>query len=436
MVSLRLFAIVLISLICQQIAGEQPWIEWKRSLLATIGISLGFGLLVKSLAMRAYRQGVPQTDSRTRYDRFHQSRRAAELLWCCFLPAALLASGWASWLKVFENCGMLHVVATLGVFFPALVFLFLVEMTSAQVDELHEEAETGQGTAWQSNLMLRLRLGDLAGLVTCITPVLLIATFTDLHSFLTKNCIWLAIDPRWATGAAALCLLGLFLLVFPVAFSRWAGARGIEDTSLSNRLRSQMQQLGLRGIEPMIVHSGGRWMGAAIVGWFPWFRKLWLSDALVESLDSKELDMVVLHELAHVERRHFLWRTLPVMFTAVLSIALWIGLQQLVIEEAVRVVLQMIVLSTGGFMVVVTLGTVARFCELDADRRACELARQCCPWSSVESSEEVLSSVLANKVLGGSEASKATWLHPSLADRLSNLSTSETRPLIEACTIT
>ena len=42
----------------------------------------------------------------------------------------------------------------------------------------------------------------------------------------------------------------------------------------------------------MWVASEGRWAGAAVVGWLPGFRQLWLGDALVEQLSDEEVDRV------------------------------------------------------------------------------------------------------------------------------------------------
>jgi Zn-dependent protease with chaperone function len=435
MVSLRVFATILITLICQQIASDQPAIEWWNSVFATLGMSLGFGLLVKSFALSALNPSNDAANLHKRFERFQKSRKASEILWCLFLPAVMLGTGWANWLNAFQRDGLPHAIATLGCFLPAFIFILLVEVTAAQVDELHEEAETGQAKHWRSHLMLRLRLGDLAGLLTCITPVVLIAMFSDLSSYLSDGAAGIAVDPRLATAVAAISMALIFLLVFPSVFSRWSGAREINETILITKIHDLLSQTGIRGVQPMIVLSNGRWMGAAIVGWFPWFRKLWLGDALIGSLDQRELDMVILHELAHVERRHFLWRTLPVIATAACLLAIWSGLEYLAMYEALQVVIQMLVLCTGGFMVVITLGVVARYCELDADRRACELALQSCPWAQSDSPNAILASVLADKILCDSVASQATWLHPSLEDRLVNLNATARLPSIETSSV-
>ena len=58
MVSLRLFAMILLSLLCREIADGEPRIAWLTSCLTTLGMTLGFGLLVKSFALASLRHGT------------------------------------------------------------------------------------------------------------------------------------------------------------------------------------------------------------------------------------------------------------------------------------------------------------------------------------------------------------------------------------------
>ncbi|MEZ6136137.1 MAG: M48 family metalloprotease [Pirellulaceae bacterium] len=416
---------ILLTLVCREIAGNQPHLPWRTSLLATIGISLGLGLLVKTHMISALHNPLAVEAA------FVRSRRWAEIAWCCFLPAALLATGWISQLNLLHVQGLPQTVVLLGAFLPTVLFMFLLEITAAQVDEIRDLANSNHGGTethnWVGHLRLRLRLGDLASLLTCLTPVLLIGLASDTATFLPTH--WM---PEFATDSwfkFSFLLVGIvaFGVGFPAAISRWAGAEPITDRDLSVRIQLYFAQLGVRGVQPLIVRSNQRWAGAAVVGWFPKCRKLWLGDALLSTLDSRELDMVIMHEIAHVERKHFLWRSLPIFSTALIACGVWCGLRAFITHELVLTGLQFALLSTTGFGLLLGLSVLAKFCELDADRRACELARRACPWAQSHSPNDVLADAL-QKLLQGPDSAAMTWLHPSLAQRLDNLKPSYWSP--------
>ncbi len=203
--------------------------------------------------------------------------------------------------------------------------------------------------------------------------------------------------------------------------SIWSGAERIVEPELNQRIQIHLQRTGVRGVEALLVPSHQRWAGAAIVGAIPGFRKLWLGDATIELLNDRELDMVILHELSHVQRRHFLWRMLPILFIAWLVACVWAAVPAMVSHAATQAVVQLALLSLAGGLLVATLGNLAKLCEFDADRYACQLAKRSCEWSDSIAPGLVLASALARLIPADSPAALTTWLHPSLADRLEQL---------------
>ncbi len=413
-----------------RLLGAEPQLVWVSSLLATCGLSLGFGLLVKSFALAAvqFHRRSP-AELRQAYAVFTQRRRWSECLWCGFLPATLLGTGWLSWLNALEQRGWPGSLTLLGCMLPTALLILLVEITAAQVDELAEEAEQDAAepgrsiTRWPAHLAVRLRLGDMTSLLTCIAPVVLIAALHDL-----SDVVAVALLPadanRLGVSIAVTLTAGLLIaLAWPEILSRVAGARPICDRRLHGRITAYQQAAGIRGVQLLCVSSRDRWVGAAVVGWFPWFRKLWLGDAIIARLSEQELDMVVWHELAHVRRRHYLWRLLPLLAAAA---ACWLlvivvpgGQSATMASQGVQVVGFLL----AGTTLAVSLGWVARRCELDADRWACELAARHSPWAqgSTTLPRLRLSRALAALLDETPGAEKATWLHPSLERRLANL---------------
>ncbi|MEZ6149357.1 MAG: M48 family metalloprotease [Pirellulaceae bacterium] len=431
MISLRLILLVLVTLGCRELAEGNAEAAPLLASLAAMGISLGFGLLFKASTLHVL-AGSPQPLSPACWQRCAQARTNVERAWIAVLPLALLATGWGAALNGLQEQGLPQAVSLLGWFLPSLFLIVLLELTAAQFDELYHQPPTPQDTAhcgipelledspattvsWQREWLLRLRLGDMASLVTCLTPVLAIAALTDAASYFA-NDVWMT---RMILAATLLALLAVVLFL-PVWLGRWMGVVSLPDGALSQRVTRQMQALNIRGVRPKLVLSRGRWPGAAVVGWFPQFRQLWLGDALIERLSSRQLDMVVMHELAHIKRRHFLWRIFPVVWAASV-----VGLFGVFWPSDPAWELSGTIISSIAASVVMLagVGVMAHACELDADVSACVLASQACLWAVDDSAAAAreLGDALAELMPASSSATEATWLHPNLGQRLHNL---------------
>ncbi|MCA9183762.1 MAG: M48 family metalloprotease [Planctomycetales bacterium] len=439
MISLRLILLVLVTLGCRELVEGNAETAPLLASLAAMGVSLGFGLLFKASALHVL-AGSPQPLSPACWQRCAQARTNVERAWIVALPLALLATGWGAALNGLQEQGLPQAVSLLGWFLPSLFLIVLLELTAAQFDELYHQPPTPCDTvpydialhdiqdqlndspattvSWQREWLLRLRLGDMASLVTCLTPVLAIAALTDAASYFA-NDVWMT---RMIFTATILALL-VVVLFLPVWLGRWMGVVNLPDGELSQRVATQMQALNIRGVRPKLVLSRGRWPGAAVVGWFPRFRQLWLGDALIERLSSRQFDMVVMHELAHIKRRHFLWRIFPVVWAASV-----VGLFGVFWPSDPAWELSGSIISSIAASVVMLagVGVMAHACELDADVSACALAHQACPWAVDDSAAAAreLGDALSELMPASSSATEATWLHPTLGQRLRNLACS------------
>ncbi len=432
MVSLRLFLLVLVTLVCREVAGSEPERVWLSSLIAIAGISVGFGLLTKASAVSVLRSsglGSTGTASELKIDateaRFSRARRVIETVWVVILPVSLVGTGWGTWLNALEPLGLPKVAVFVCWFLPSVVFLALIEMTAAQFDEIVAEAlpqkasTTSEMLGWREHWKLRLRLGELSSLMSCLAPLLLIALFTDVIAMLAGG----ALTDDVVTVIATLLSIALVLWVLPVWLGRWMGAEQLPQGPLRDRILGYQRELNLLGLEPMLLRTHGRWAGAAVVGGLRPFRQLWLGDALISQLNERELDMVLMHEMAHVIRRHAFWRILPLIWAVGAACLIGAGLT-CVPEGSISV-------ATGQFSAAAAacatlmfgIGHVARRCELDADQQACRLAIQVCDWAQTdpEAAPQALGEALSRLLKNTPDAAKSTWLHPSLQNRLLNL---------------
>lgn len=425
MISLRLMLLVLVTLGCRELTDGNAEIAPLLASLAVLGVSLGFGLLFKASAVHVL-AGSELPLQRTSWERCGRARQYVERGWIAVLPLALLATGWGAALNALEQQGLPQAIALLGWFLPSLFLIVMLELTAAQIDQLCEHPGPAAGEAagegdvdcpsWRREWLLRLRLGEMASLVTCIAPVLVIVLLTDIVRYFAYDV--------WATRlvlAATLAALLSVVLFLPVWLGRWMGVVNLPEGELRRRVAGQTRGLKIRGLQPKLLPSRGRWPGAAVVGWFPRFRQLWLGDALIDRLSPRQLDMVVMHELAHVTRRHFLWRLFPVIWAAgIVGLfgAVWPS------DPAWEIAGTLASSIVASVVMLTGLGAMAHMCELDADRSACALACQVCAWAQDDCAAPAreLSDALTCLMGGSSYTSAATWLHPNLQQRLRNLS--------------
>lgn len=418
-VSLRLFLLVLITLVCRELSnGQEPTADFNRSALGLVGLTLGFGLLSKLLVLRRLAASGPieQFDKQKRRELAEQTRGLKNWIltfWAILFPLVSLANGWVDWcvwLSASKHSGLLG----LGLLFvPTVFFLSFWDSIEADVDSACIDGQEGWAASW----LLRTRLGDTASLVTCMVPVILI---TGLNDF---SPVILPATSEASRAAIATAVAGmLILLVYPMFMSSWYGGRPVTNGKLQARIEALRIRSKVGAIQNREIPSSGKWQGAALVGWLPGLRQLWLGDGLLDQLSDEEIDMVVLHEFAHVKHMHFLWRMTPVIWTAGLSSLMFFGLEW--VSES-TIPNWMTNTLTGVFSIasiLLGLGFVSWQCEFEADRSACLLAEQSCDWAKGQPGAPVmhLTSALC-KLTGGTDAASKTWLHPCLKDRLKNL---------------
>lgn len=435
MVSFRLFLILLVTLISRECAGHAPVHSLCDSLLAVLGVALGFGLLGKFSALNLVKT---RCDTEIEMlDRFSARRKLLESLWVMLLPWMLILTGWAQWSNFLADQGAPQIIVLLSLFFPSLLMIVLMEMSAAQLDQLLGEPRESErqidcrpGTqdepeqpSWPELWGLRLRLGEFANFAMCLAPVALISLCHDVLRGATI-ALGVPIAADQSSWVGAVIAIGLIVFLYPLLLGRFSGAIPLRDPGLSERIEKLRMRAQIGGLSTVEIPSHGRWNGAAVVGWFPSFRQLWLGDALIEQLSDEELDMVVLHEIAHVKRFHFVWRSLPIVWAAAVGGGVyWLcTATDFVSSSHIWAVPGLSLVAAAGVLLF-GLGAVSRSCELDADRTACELAEAICPWAVHRpgASAATLCNALA-KIIGSSPAAaRSTWLHPSLKQRLQSL---------------
>ncbi len=108
-------------------------------------------------------------------------------------------------------------------------------------------------------------------------------------------------------------LIGLILPVIVSAYILapllmrflWKTERLAMDSGLKEKLDGLTKQSGIKYREILVWKTGSLLIAnAAVAGTFPWNRRIFLTDALLEYFTDEEIETVVAHELGHIRYRH------------------------------------------------------------------------------------------------------------------------------------
>ena len=257
--------------------------------------------------------------------------------------------------------------------------------------------------------LFRSRIGWL------IAPVLMILALSDLVGLLPIG-----------EGAGSL-LIGTMMVLFILVGLPILIRRLFKTSPLTPDTESWMCDLltaaGAKGTRPVRWDTNQQSFNAMVAGFFPRFRSLLVSDRLVDELTQEQIAMVVLHEAAHLKRRHVPLRMLSLLpawiagaaISSMLAESAWAAPWALAIGSAF-----------GILMTLLILRIVAYRSEYDADLQACKMAERFsgsvpgCP-TSYAAAADVLGDALLRVTADSVESRNATWLHPSVSDRIASM---------------
>jgi Zn-dependent protease with chaperone function len=444
MVSLRVFLMIVGTLVVQQVSKRLALPASGESLLAVFGYCVAFSVIGKfATVLSIWNEEQLRATPAAMLERFHQYRSRLESAWTMLLPVGLLATGWGSVLQQAAVDGWSHALLLALWLAPTFAFLLVLDLCTAQLEShlaqdrtQYRRLQLTPGTLVARGGMptvphlwcLQIRFGPTSGAILCAAPMLGVMVLLDATRGLLPG-----VGPTVQAALAAGVVVVALVAVLPGWLGSWLGATPLPPSAHRERIRdlSAAAQVHLPAVMEMGAESG--WESAAVVGWSRWNRQLWLSRSLLEQLSPAELDMVVLHELAHLRRQHFLWRIAPVVATALAAACLlsvgevllsgsdsgavggWPWLSKATWDGAVAVAV--IAGMIGG------LGWMSRRCELDADRQACTLAAEACAWTggTPRAAAAALESALRQVCRGDTNGHRAAWLHPALEVRCANL---------------
>lgn len=296
-------------------------------------------------------------------------------------------------------------------FVPTIIFFAALEFGFTQLECLWSADGDQSSRAHWIRWFTRVRPGALGNVITCLMPV---SPIVQCHGCYSSHLAWhvrankCGFSPRmFGCGWANIRLSGCtFSMESHHSFKRPCGTTG-DHVASKWKFLHHAYAASVRGKLGMVwrVHAMN-----------PLFRQLWIGSAIAQGLTAEQLDMVLLHELAHLKRGHCWWRIIPLLVvgvTCMLALTNWsfagVGWIQLVVS-----------LTMAGGMIWM-LGFVSRQCELDADRQASLFAAKHCQWADGQPAR-AMKNVLAEALVAlhdpEKSATQSQWLHPTLAKRI------------------
>jgi Zn-dependent protease with chaperone function len=410
-----LFLIVVVSLACGSVAPAD--VLAIPCLTATAGMILAWGLIAKAaagFALARVESGVAPLVAVRSLERQLEAMRwlgiGAAVV--CLLGFGL-AGAVQSW-AVFSQAMSLQAIVLLT---PGLLLIATTLWAEHQFGVAMGYTAAGFALAVRQTTAAMLRF---TGWI--IVPILAMLAISDL----------LALLPWTDELPAGMGLAALTILIVPVLVP-WLAKRIWQTRPLDGDQQHWIVDLvvaaGMPRLDVRLWDTGMRSSNAVVIGFFAPLRSLLLTDRLIRDLPPEQLKLIVLHEIAHIRRKHLWLRMLAVipgwLVAAAMLRTFGTGPLWLLLSNASAIAATLLMLRIS-----------AHETEFDADRAACELAMQingrclqpeetslrsaAAPPTAVAAAD-ALAAALRRVTEGHGGADRASWLHPSVDTRCERL---------------
>ncbi|NLX94862.1 MAG: M48 family metalloprotease [Rhodopirellula sp.] len=218
--------------------------------------------------------------------------------------------------------------------------------------------------------------------------------------------------------------LVIVFAAFPSLLRRTWETSPLETGALRDRLEEASARFGFRVKEILVWRTGDMIVNAAVAGFLPGLRYVFLSDALLRKLDSDEIEAVFGHEVGHVKHRHLMLRMLAML----IPLCLWFLIQTACPEATGRMETmlaggafggqtptRLAILCGLGLYVLVVFGAYSRVLETQADLFGCDAASS---HNDARHFEVFISALEKLAAANGIDRNQSGWQHASVAQRV------------------
>ncbi len=423
------FSVIISALLCRQISislnHRFSEIEWQRGLVFAVVIIVS-SIIARIHSERRFRVTSKSKNLHERIDEasqvFHRYRMA--LQWFCIFGTIVVLpqSGWLEFVNrsvVGRGWMSLDFLVCL---LPSMLVFAWIETCAFAVEMRIEWLVKGFSAGKH-----RDKFGLFRHLWRSAKHTWLFVLPFALFSCTMFDVVQLVV-PEWnelhKAAIVGFLSIGGAVVLAPYVLARVWNAVPLEPGNETQEIFSIWQAAGMGNFPILTWSTQGRVANALVIGILPSSRKLLLSDRLLKVLSPAEIKMIVLHEAAHVRRRHALIRGLPMLiaFVGMILIAWFVDQAPTTRDQSV---LGIALVATVAclLLMIVSIGVIARWSEYDADREAIELASRlgdgCSPYAtkdSVQAARDLVSAL--RTICPAGDEYRRNWLHPSIASRI------------------
>lgn len=407
-----------------------------RLLLAALGVT-GLGVFAAVGSGRiASRLTLGQEPSAILLRRFRRLRRCHTVLWLAVAGATLYGLRWSQLVRFnwqLDHCFLLDYVMILApVLLPVVVsWAAFYDVERAMRLCLTGEATFGMDVLTRGQYVLaqvRHHLGIL------LVPVLLLLAVHEVARWIIPDSVE---EKPTYLAASSLPALGALMACFPWLLRHIWQTRPLAAGPLRQRLEAAARHAGLRIREILVWDTRGLMINAAVAGFLPSLRYVFLSDGLLAHLTDEQIEAVFGHEMGHVRYRHLALRVLAMLA----PLAVWLFVEQLfpqlgewLIEEfaawgvSPEAGAAMVVLPVAGVYAFLIFGACSRMLEAQADLFGCHtLASQ----GPMQAAHTLITALETLADASGMDRQAASWQHGSIARRVEFLERAAADPRVQ-----
>ncbi|MCE9545933.1 MAG: M48 family metalloprotease [Planctomycetia bacterium] len=355
------------------------------------------------------------------YDRL---RRLQTTAWLVGVAAIIFGLGWPQIIRQNWHLGGSILLADLLLLLPVLgplvlswwAFTLVDQTIDARLAELEGVNAVSRTRLASIVMQCRHQLGPV------LAPLCIVLAVRDLATWL---------KPEWTHGSLGWGIDTLPLLALVIGFPwllryLWR-TEPLPPGPLRTQLRAVEQRLGVRTRDILIWRTDETVCNAAVAGFVPMLRYVFLSDGLLSRLSTEQIAAVYAHELGHLRHRHMTLRLLAVVLPVVLWQAAAVSFPDVLSRSSLMVAqwgiapavqASVATLLAAGLYAALVFAWYCRVLEQEADLCGC-LAVDPAGSLTSRGTEQFIDALSAVTVLSGGGGRRAVqgWLHPTLSHR-------------------
>lgn len=349
--------------------------------------------------------------------RYHRLRAVHAGCWLAITGGASYLAAWPQVVRF--DWGLVNsvLVDDLLILAPVLLPLMLSWAVFYDVEAAGRSDEVSSSRQRWRSVVLQSR--HQIGLL--LVPVLVLLGVQD-----TLQRYW----PRLIDGEGGWVFIALPLagmcLAFPLLLRHIWPTSSLPEGPLRARLEAAAARWNFRTRDILVWQTEGRVANAAVTGFLPQMRYVFLTDGLLRHLDEEEIEAVFGHEVGHVRHHHFLFRGLAVLAPIIAWLtceALFPGLSEGVRAMSDRLGLHrpeaaaLAGLAIAGVSVTALFGVYSRRLEHQADLFGCRGTESDASLTP-DGVTQFVTALEKLALLNGVSRESGSWQHASIARRV------------------